>query len=259
MLLRHALNLSRAQLYGRFGEKVPLDKARCFKHLLERRIRGEPAAYIVGHREFFGHDFQVDRRVLISRPETELLVETALEFARGRFAYPVELPLIIADIGTGCGAIAISLALRLPQAKIYATDISKEALAVAKLNCEKHRVGAQVDFLWGDMLDPLPEPVHLMVANLPYVKDVELEQLSLEIREFEPRIALAGGPDGLDKIRQLLAGAKGKLRAGGAILVEIGPGQSQEVVKLAKRCFPTPEVQVKKDLGGQDRVVAVEL
>ena len=258
VFVMHVLNFSRVQLYSQLKREISPEQARRLFDLVTRRVQGEPTAYIVGHKEFFGHDFQVDRRVLIPRPETELLVKQALEFAKGRFAYLEDVSLIIADIGTGCGAIAISLALELPQAKIYATDVSHEALEVAKVNCEKHRVDQQVHLLWGDMLDPLLEPVHLIVANLPYVKDAEMEQLSPEIREFEPKIALAGGADGLDKVRRLLAGAEGKLRSGGAIFVEIDPRQSQTVLKLAADCFPTSEVRVTRDLSGLDRVVTVE-
>ena len=258
VLLMHALNLSRAQLYSQLKLELSAKEANSFADAINRRIRGEPTAYIVGHKEFFGHDFQVDRRVLIPRPETELLIEKALEFAKGHSACLKDVPLIIADIGTGCGAIAISLALELPQVEIYATDISHKALEVARVNCDKYSVNGQICLLWGDMLDPMTEPVHIIVANLPYVKDAEIEQLSPEIRQFEPRIALAGGADGLDKLRQLLAGAKGKLRPGGAILVEIDPRQSEDVVELAKSCFLTAEVDIAKDLGSFDRVVIVK-
>ena len=258
VLLMHALTLSRAQLYSHLEREMPPDEAQDFANFVKLRIRGEPVAYIIGHKEFFGHDFQVDRRVLIPRPETELLVEKALEFAKGRVSSLEDMPLIIADIGTGCGAIAISLALELPGAKIYGTDISHEALEVAKANCTKHGVDLQVRLLWGDMLDPLPEPIHFIVANLPYVEDAELEQLPPEIREFEPRIALAGGADGLDNIRRLLMEAKGKLRPRGAILMEIDPRQSQDVMELAESCFPTSEVHVARDLRGLDRVITLE-
>lgn len=258
VFLMHVLNFSRVQLYSQLKRQISPEQARRLFDLVTRRVQGEPTAYIVEHKEFFGHDFQVDRRVLIPRPETELLVEKALVCGRDRLSSLENMPLITADIGTGCAAIAISLALELTGAKIYATDISLEALEVAKVNCEKHGVAGQVHLLWGDMLDPLPEPVHLIVANLPYVKDVEIEQLPPEIRGFEPRIALAGGADGLDKVRRLLAEAKGKLRSGGAIFMEIDPRQSQDVVELAKICFPTSEVHLEKDLSDLDRVATVE-
>ena len=151
-----------------------------------------PAAYITGHREFYGLDFAVNSSVLVPRPETELLVEKALELARERSLST------IADIGTGCGAIAVSLAVNLPQTRIYATDISAPALEVALSNCRKHGVTDRVTLLEGDMLAPLPEPVDLIVANLPYVREPEMT--GVNTLGFEPPLALNGGPDGLDKI-----------------------------------------------------------
>ena len=257
VLLMHVAGLSRAQLYSRLERELPPDQAQGFADLIVRRIQGEPTAYITGHKEFYGHDFEVDPRVLIPRPETELLVEKALEFAKGYTLPPRGISLTMADIGTGCGAIAISLALELPQAKIYATDLSSDALEVARSNCGKHGVEHRIQLLWGDMLHPLPEPVHLMVANLPYVKDAEIAHLSQEITGFEPAMALAGGADGLDRIRQLLAEARRKLRPRGVLLVEIDPRQSQAAIVLVQSCFSTSEARVAKDLGGLDRVVIV--
>lgn len=252
LLLRHVLGLSRAQLYLRLEQELDHQDAATFDFLIKRRVQGEPAAYIVGHREFYGLDFLIVPKVLIPRPESELLVEKALEFING------ERPCLIADVGTGCGAIAIAIAKRLPQARVYATDISAEALEIAQANCQKHAVANQVHLFNGDLLDPLPEPVDLIIANLPYVKDSDWARLASEIRVYEPKLALAGGADGLDRIGQLLAEAGAKLRPGGAILVEIGYAQGPAVLQLARGYFPEAVVGLTADLSGIDRVVSIK-
>jgi release factor glutamine methyltransferase len=216
---------------------------------MKRRLSGEPVAYIVEHREFYGLDFYVDRRVLIPRPESELLVERALELAQKR---PVAT---IAEIGTGSGAIAISLALNLPSAKICATDISAPALEVARLNCRRHGVADRVCLLLGDMLEPIPGPCDLVVANLPYVTELTLSRSGLA--HFEPPLALNGGRDGLEKIRQLCLEVGDKLHPGGSLLLEIGQGQSGAVNAFLRRLFPRAEMEIIPDLGGIDRVVSL--
>jgi len=194
LLLRQALRVSQVQLYLDFDHELGSKQEEDFWHLIKRRLSGEPAAYITGHREFYGLDFYVEPSVFIPRPESELLVEEALKLAQNHTVSS------IAEIGTGCGAIAISLALNLPQAKIYATDISASALKVALLNCQKHGVVNRICLLRGDMLNPLPEPADLIIANLPYVREIELPQICPA--GFEPLLALNGGWDGLEKIRQ---------------------------------------------------------
>ena len=249
ILLRHALNVDRVRLYSERDHELSTEQEKGFWHLIQRRLSGEPAAYIIGHREFYGLDFYIDRRVLIPRPETELLVETALKLAQTRTIAA------IADIGTGCGAIAISLALNLPRIKIYASDISADALEVARINCQKHGVVDRIQLLHGDMLEPLPEPVDLITANLPYVTKGEISRSGLA--DFEPRIALDGGTDGLDKIKQLCGQARDKLGAQGCILLEIGQGQSRAVTSLIQRCFPSASVEVIPDLQGIERIVSL--
>jgi len=251
LLLRHALNLSRTQLYLDLDHELRPKQEEAFWHLLKRRLDGEPTAYITGHREFYGLDFYVDHRVLIPRPESELLVETALGLAQN---YPLST---IAEVGTGCGAIAISLALSLPEAKIYATDISAAALEVALVNCQKHGVVDKVHLLHGNMLDPLPEAVDLIIANLPYVKQSELARMGSA--RFEPRLALDGGSDGTERIRQLCRQAGGKLRPSGFLLLEIGQGQKRAVTAFLHTLFPNGKIEVVPDLGGIDRVVNLSL
>ena len=251
LLLRHTLKVSRVQLYLDLDRELSPKQEETFRHLIERRLNGEPTAYITGHREFYGLDFYVDPRVLIPRPESELLVEKALSLAQSHTVST------IADIGTGCGAIAISLALNLPQTKIYATDISALALNVALSNCQEHGVVNRIHLLQGDMLDPLPEPVDLIITNLPYVDELEL--LPPSPTNFEPRLALNGGPDGLEKIRQLCRQVSSKLRPGGCLLMEIGQGQATAVTSLLRSLFPSTKVEVTSDLSSIERIISLVL
>ena len=254
LLLRHCLGIDRARLYSRLGEEMAPADALALEGLLERRRGGEPAAYIVGWREFFGNQFLVEPGVFIPRPESELLVERALEFVAAR--YP-RGDVAIADVGTGSGAIAISLALALPRARVYAVDLSRLALEVARRNCERHGVAGRVLLLEGSLLEPLPEAVEVVVANLPYVAEGDIEALDEGIRRFEPRQALAGGSDGLDWVRLLLGGVEGRLRVGGVALVEIGAGQGEGAVAAARAALPAAHVEVGRDLAGHERVLEV--
>lgn len=249
LLLRHALKISRVQLYLDLSRELSPKQEETFWRLVKRRLNGEPAAYITGHREFYGFDFYVAPSVLIPRPESELLVEKALNLAHHRNIST------IAEIGTGCGAIAISLALNLPEAKIYASDISAPALKVALFNCQKHGVASRICLLQGDMLDPLPEPVDLIVANLPYVRESELPPTGPV--SFEPILALNGGPEGMEKIHRLCQQAGSKLRPQGCLLLEIGQGQGKAVTSSLYSLFPSARIEVASDLSGIERVVGL--
>ena len=251
LLLRYALNISRVQLYQDLNRRLSPKEEADFGQLIKRCLSGEPTAYITGHREFYGLDFYIDRRVLIPRPESELLVEKALYLAQHKPVFT------IADIGTGSGAIAISLALGLPQAKIYATDISAPALEVAQFNCQRHGVADRICLLEGDMLDPLPEPVDLIIANLPYVRELEVSRTGLA--SFEPLLALNGGRDGLEKIRRLCRRVSDKLQPRGCLLLEIGQGQSRAVASFLCGLFPSAKIEITPDLSGIDRVVGLTL
>jgi len=262
LLLGHVLGMSRTGLYTEPERGLTSVEMERLHDLVRRRLDGEPAAYILGHCEFYGIDFYVDSRTLIPRPETELLVEEAIELARRVSRQGKQTT--IADIGTGCGAIAISLALGLPRAKIYATDISPSALKVAETNCRRHGIRDRVELLQGNLLEPLPQAVDVLVANLPYVKDCEFRDLSPEIRDYEPAIAWAGGKDGLDKIREMLEQMRAKRRAypgeGPAyLLLEIGQGQGEMVTSLVNDCFPQASIGLISDPGGIERVVKVGL
>ncbi|MBI2912221.1 MAG: peptide chain release factor N(5)-glutamine methyltransferase, partial [Chloroflexi bacterium] len=231
-------------LYAGWQELLGPAERRRFRHVVRRRVSGIPTAYLLGRREFYGVELAVDRRVLIPRPETETLVEAALAWAA---RHRVETA---ADIGTGSGAIAIALALHLPRARVYATDLSREALAVARKNIRALGLQRQVRLLWGDLGEPLPEPVDLIVANLPYVPTAEMAETG------EPPLARDGGTGGLDLIRRLLQQAPPWLRAGGAVLLEIDPRQAEAVAALGKQHLGA-DTAFARDLAGRVRVATV--
>lgn len=249
VLLRHILKMDRVQLFLHLEKELDSGDEAKFQKLIERRLQGEPLAYIIHHREFFGLDFYVDERVLIPRPESELLVEEAIKFAQQVGAST------IADIGTGSGSIAVSLAIHLPKVKIFATDISQAALDVARINSEKHAVLDNIILLPGDLLEPLPTQVDIIVANLPYVTDAEVTAMASA--KYEPSLALRGGEYGLEQITRISFQIKEKLRPGGCILLEIGQGQSQNVRDLFRQLFSSEVIEVIPDLSGIDRVIRI--
>jgi len=251
ILLRHTLKISRTQLYQELDAGINKVDEKTYYRLVERRRQGEPTAYITGHREFYGLDFYVNRDVLIPRPESEFLVEKALEIARIRDLATM------ADIGTGCGTIAISLAKNLKGTKIYATDLSLAALEVARGNCRRHGVIEKIEFLHGDMLEPLPGPVDLIVANLPYVRESEIPDSGP--LSFEPVLALNGGHDGTSMINTLCNQAKDKLAPSGCMLLEIGEGQADAVTDIISETFSSARIETTVDYAGIVRVVGVYL
>ena len=269
LLLRSAFRhegpglVSRAWLYQRPGETVDESTERQVDSLLTRRLAGEPSAYITGVREFRSLDFEVTPDVLIPRPETELLVDKTIELAKAGFS-PVpsresERPGLraprIVDVGTGSGAIAVSLARELPSASIIATDLSWGALAVAQKNARRHGVEHRISFRHGDLLLPVHAYVDFIVANLPYVTSEDWRGLAPEVREHEPALALRGGEDGLDLIRSLLAQAPRYLRPGGAVCLEFGIGQAEALRQCAQSYLPGTEVEVFDDFAGIPRVL----
>ena len=252
VLLRHTLHLDRAHLYARLQGALSTEDQAAFHSLLARRLAREPTAYIVGRREFYGLDLETTPAALIPRPETELLVEETIARA-DRF----ERPLIV-DVGTGNGAIAVALAVHLPQAVLVAIDLSREALALAVRNARRHGVEGRISFLQADLLASLAQPADIIVANLPYVSSGDWEALPPEIREHEPRAALDGGTDGLREIERLLEQAPPCLRPGGSLLVELGPLQAAPALALARRCFPDAAARNLPDAAGLDRLLAVD-
>ena len=257
ILLGHVLGMSKTQLYTEPEKVLTSTEISQLWSLIQRRLNHEPTAYILGHCEFYGIDLVLDCHTFIPRPETELLVEQAVELAQ-RIFRPGK-GITIADIGTGCGAIAVCLALALPQAEIYATDVSAPALHVAEMNCRRHAVNRQVKLLQGNSLEPLSQPVDMIVANLPYIKDCEIADLDAEIIDFEPTAALAGGLEGLDIMQKVLEQMPGKLNYGGCFLLEIGQGQGRQATSLINNHFQQASIELISDLSGIERVVKVEL
>lgn len=261
VLLAHVLGVSRSWLYAHPERPLLKKEIEAFEELVVRRAEHEPVAYLVGHKSFYGLDFTVDRRVLIPRPETEILVEQALELLqwhrRRHDGNGTGRRLRVADVGTGCGAIAVTLAVKREDIHVYAIDVSDDALEVAGQNVWRYGVGDRVTLLAGDLLSPLPEPVELIVANLPYVPEDEWAGLAPDIVRYEPRVALDGGPGGLALIERLLAQAPEKLLPQGGILLEIGHDQGAAVKQMALRHFPWARVDVLPDYADQDRIVRI--
>ncbi len=231
LLLAQATGWSRIDLYARFEEVISKEKLAGFRELVRRRGKREPLKYLVGEAGFHSLAFVVDPRVMIPRPETEVLVEKAREKAVGP-----EAP-VIADVGTGCGNLAVVLAREIPSARVFASDISAAALEVARLNARKLGVAERISFLEGDLYQPFLEQglggkVSLIVSNPPYVSESEYGQLQPEITEFEPRVALVAGEDGLAVIRALIREAPSLLVSGGWLLLEMGEGQAQKVLEF---------------------------
>ena len=252
VLVRHALSIDRAHLYSNMGSSLGDEMVTYLYTLVRRRLQSEPTAYITGHREFYGLEFEVNRDVLIPRPETETLVEAAIEIVRAATESYATAPLL-ADVGTGSGAIAVSLAVNLPDASIFAIDRSAGALDMARKNAERHGVQERITFLEGDLLAPLREPVHVIAANLPYINTDDWRELPPEIRIHEPRLALDGGEDGLDLIRRLLDDAPRYLIEGGVVLAEFGIGQQNFLLNYARMSYAS--VTVRPDLAGRPRVL----
>ncbi len=241
-----------------------MDDARAVKYevLLQRVAAHEPLAYILGHREFYGLDLAVDARVLIPRPETEMLVELALtELAAGVATGGIDM----FDIGTGSGAVAIAVAKHAPGVRVIASDVSADALQVARANAQRHGVDEQITFVCSDLLTGLDGLPRVLTANLPYVTREEIDGLPPEIQEHEPRVALDGGDDGLDLVRRLLqqiagrlAGAQGAARLRAAYF-EISASQGAAALDAARSLLPAANARMLRDLGKRDRVLALEL
>lgn len=255
LLLRHVLGIDRAGLLTRLGDPLSEDAGARYAKLLEERASRRPLQHLTGVQEFWRHAFRVTRDVMIPRPETEILVDTALRFLEGR-ANPV-----VADVGTGSGCIAVSLAHERKDARVIATDASAAALEVARGNAQEAGLGARVELRLGDLLAPIAElagAIDLIVCNPPYVAADQLAALEPEVREQDPRLALVPpSGDALELYRRLATGAPPLLRPGGGLLVEVGYGMGEEVASLfrAGGLLVRPALH---DLQGIPRVVAGE-
>jgi release factor glutamine methyltransferase len=260
LLLSHSLGLNREELYVRLHSPIREEEKATLERLIKRRISGEPLQYILGHQEFWSIDFKVDPRVLIPRPETELLVEQSLSILSGT---PFKRPPFVLEIGTGSGAVAISLAKEVRDIFLVATDISREALMLANENAKSSGVLHQIKFVHGNLFHPFRlsrerEPFDLILSNPPYITYSEIEGLAREVRDYEPIIALNGGEDGLTFYRNIISQAPFYLKKGGWLLLEVGQTQGEKVSELIQKRgdFLTP--QRLQDLSGIERVVKAQ-
>jgi release factor glutamine methyltransferase len=260
-LMAHAIGRDRSFVLSHAADTIEEEQLKQFDDFIERRAQREPLQYITGRQEFFGLDFEVTADVLIPRPETELLVETALKLVT-----PRDRPVFICDVGTGTGCIAISLLHVLretPGTRAIAIDISPAALAIAKRNAARHSVAKKIDFLISDCFatcdsqDPKQSSFDLIVSNPPYVAEPALAGLQREVRDFEPRLALVAGPDGLAVIRRLLLEAGKFLKTGGHVVFEIGFDQGAAVDQLIDR-DRWKLLEIHEDLQGIPRTVALQ-
>lgn len=251
LLLAHCLEQSRAYVLAHKDQKLTHAQVTAYEALVARREQGEPVAYILGKRPFYDRELSVSPAVLIPRPETEHLIEAALEFIKLRDS------ITAVDVGTGSGAIIVTVKANAPHINAYAVDISPDALAIARENARDN--DAEITFMQGNLLQPLINAdikVDLVMANLPYIASDTLQ--TLEVRKFEPTLALDGGADGLDLIRELLAQCPQVCRKGALILLEIGADQGEATRSLAQSLHPN-EVKIIKDYAGHDRIVCIYL
>ena len=251
VLFEHAAGLDRAALLARGREPADPEAAQRYERLLDARSQRIPLAYLTGEREFWSLRLQVDRRVLVPRPETETLVEAALE----RLSPGAR----VADVGTGSGAIVIALALELGAGEFLGTDRCASAIEIARANAAAHGLTQCIEFLRGDLLAPLrslPGLLDAVVSNPPYIPTAALGDLQPEVRDFEPRAALDGGSDGLAVIERLITGVPPLLRRGGWLLLEIGAGQAGPVRALLQGTGRFDDISSRRDLAGIERVVA---
>jgi len=273
LLLGHALSLPRIELYLNYSRQMRQEELARFKVLLKRRLTGEPVQYVVGSAAFMLAEFEVDPSVLIPRPETEALTEVAIRMLeegglarrrRGEAAGALErvsdgAEAMLADVGTGSGVIAVTMAQVFPVARVFASDSSPDALEVAARNAERAGVGDRVEFLEGELLEPLEREglsgrLAGLVSNPPYVRTGDIETLPPEVRDFEPRGALDGGPDGLDCLRVMAQDGPAMLASSGAIALEVGDGQAAAVAAMLRAGLGSAAIE--KDYAGRDRIVS---
>lgn len=255
LLLCRALGLDRVQLIVQHQRPLSDAELAAFKELFVRRRAREPIAYILGVREFYGFEVQVDRRVLVPRPDSEVLVDVALARTSEQDMYGRAL-----DLCTGSGCIAVAFGLRRRTWKVTGTDVSEDALALARINAARRGVARNVRFVQGDLFQAVPASrrFELIVSNPPYIPSAEIAELMPEVRAFEPRLALDGGADGYQVLRRLVAEAPAHLTAGGVLACELGAGQSDRVAELFEQAGFT-DVCRDQDLGGHERVVSGRL
>lgn len=251
VLLAFCMGETRTRLLSHPEKSVPAPIREMFTSLLARRNAGEPVAYLTGQKEFWSLSFTVDRRVLIPRPETEILVEEALKVAAEDLSPSDRISIL--EIGTGSGAVSVALASELPHADIIATDISEEALRLASLNAAENNVGLRIRFVTGSLFEPVNGKFDLIVSNPPYISEAEYAGLSRGVRDFEPQKALVPGPDGTECHEAIIAGARDFLKPGGALFLEIGALQKQKIEEILKK-EGYNRIAFRKDYAGLFRV-----
>ena len=254
VLLRHVLKIDRATMFRDLEENLSEDNVDNIESLVRRRIQREPLAYITGTKEFYGLMFEVSEDVLIPRPETELLVDMVITKAKLLRKNQIN----IVDVGTGSGAIAVSLAVNIPNSNVVAVDLSKSALEIADQNRRTHGQYSRVKLRNGNLLEPVTDNIDILVSNPPYIRRDRLDFLQDEVLK-EPIMALDGGEDGLTLIKELLAQAREKMANPGVILFEIDSDQGAVASEIAKHYFPLGEVTVLSDLSNDQRAVLIEL
>ena len=255
LLARHVLGYSRAEMLMRQEDPTPEGFEPAFNALIERRARREPAAYIRGLQEFWSRDFEVTPEVLIPRPESELIVEELLALL------PIDAPALprrVADIGTGSGCIAVTVAAERPHVHVVATDISRPALDVARQNAARAGVSSRIEFLECAYLSSTAGTFDFILSNPPYVSEAEFEELQPEVREYEPETALQAGVDGLRDIRQIVELSAQRLKPGGTLFMEIGHQQADAVAALVKRFPALTLARISNDLQRIPRVAVIE-
>ena len=254
VLLAHLLGKERTWLFAHHEYCLSPEESEAYTKLITRRMNHEPIAYLVGRKEFYGLDFVIDKRVLIPRPETELLVDLVLD----EIGINKRKPVYVADVGTGSGAIALALAANSEEVRVFAIDLSEDALDIADSNVQRLDTRKQVTLLCGDLLTPLSQPVDIIVANLPYIASDIYSTLEPDVRDYEPQLALVSGPQGLDAIQRLMQQAEHYLVANGQIFLEIAHDQGKMVEQLARQYFPKARsIRVHKDYNDHDRIVRI--
>jgi release factor glutamine methyltransferase len=256
LLLAHALDLQRIQLYLHFDKPLTPEELKQFRTLYERRLKREPVQYIIGSTSFMGLHFAVDSRVLIPRPETETLIEQTMLLCQH---YSSDMPIHVLEVGTGSGNIAVSIAKYIKHAHVTAIDISKEALIVAEENARMNSVDSQIQFLLIDVFDRMEDAFQkkfdLIVSNPPYIPKDEWAQLQAEVRDFEPSVALTDGKDGFEFYHRLIGIIAELLKPGGGIMLEVGFNQAEKVARELKNAGMN-QLQITNDLQGVPRVVS---
>jgi release factor glutamine methyltransferase len=259
VLLAHARGCERIMLYAAFDQVVDEATRAKFREVVKRRSEGVPVAYLVGKREFYSLAFQVTPDVLIPRPETEFVVVAAIDALKEiqNFKSPAVNQPVVADIGTGSGAIAVAIAKHAPQARIVATDISPAALAIAKENAATHQVAEQIEFVEGDLLGSAPPDARFTViaSNPPYIGEAEIGSLSPSVMQYEPHRALIAGPTGTEVIERLIPQAAERLLPGGWLILEVSPVIAGRVIEQITAGGQLEPPAVIKDLAGLPRVV----